>query len=218
MAYKSMKEGIEAISSFNRRAPMVEFQEYGRVASMRLNFLASQGRRVEQFTLGMLKMQIPKKFGIKDLDTRLSVGVEVGMSGYGIFVISVEEDMCAILSVAKFIAVVFLGLSSRVDEDTVGRSLQDTQKLILFLGKGFLSFEKTGVHLADCLTQEIENEYGPKSKAYGVAGYVYMTWAGKMATELDTEVPWLMCKEDDAPNPVEFVNTELYACASVAVL
>ncbi|CAK9169665.1 unnamed protein product, partial [Ilex paraguariensis] len=71
MAYKSMKEGIEAISSFNRRAPMVEFQvfvhismeylftfwtcymlykEYGRVASMRLNFLASQGRRVEQFT------------------------------------------------------------------------------------------------------------------------------------------------------------------------
>ncbi|CAK9169664.1 unnamed protein product [Ilex paraguariensis] len=61
---------------------------------------------------------------------------------------------------------------------------------------------KQNIKKLDEKDDKIENEYGPKSKAYGVAGYVYMTWAAKMATELDTEVPWLMCKEDDAPNPV----------------
>lgn len=29
-----------------------------------------------------------------------------------------------------------------------------------------------------------------------------MTWAAKMAVELGTGVPWVMCKEDDAPDPV----------------
>ncbi|CAK9166864.1 unnamed protein product [Ilex paraguariensis] len=48
----------------------------------------------------------------------------------------------------------------------------------------------------------IENEYGLESKAYVAGGYAYMTWATKMGAELDTEVPWLMCKEDDAPDPV----------------
>lgn len=29
-----------------------------------------------------------------------------------------------------------------------------------------------------------------------------MTWAANMAVELDTGVPWVMCKEEDAPDPV----------------
>lgn len=29
-----------------------------------------------------------------------------------------------------------------------------------------------------------------------------MSWAAKMAVNLDTGVPWVMCKEDDAPDPV----------------
>lgn len=49
---------------------------------------------------------------------------------------------------------------------------------------------------------QIENEYGPESKALGAAGYAYMTWAAKMAFEMNTGVPWVMCKEDDAPDPV----------------
>ncbi|KAJ0974173.1 hypothetical protein J5N97_016138 [Dioscorea zingiberensis] len=52
---------------------------------------------------------------------------------------------------------------------------------------------------------KIENEYGPESKALGPAGYAYMTWAAKMAVGLGTGVPWVMCKEDDAPDPV--INT-----------
>ncbi|XP_019165946.1 PREDICTED: beta-galactosidase 5-like isoform X2 [Ipomoea nil] len=54
-------------------------------------------------------------------------------------------------------------------------------------------------------TPEIENEYGLVSKDYGSGGHEYMTWAAKMAVDLGTGVPWVMCKEDDAPDPV--INT-----------
>lgn len=49
---------------------------------------------------------------------------------------------------------------------------------------------------------QIENEYEPESKAFGTAGYAYMTWAAHMAVSMDTGVPWVMCKEFDAPDPV----------------
>lgn len=52
-----------------------------------------------------------------------------------------------------------------------------------------------------CLKQ-IENEYEPDRKAYGEAGTAYMNWAAKMAVGMGTGVPWVMCKEDDAPDPV----------------
>ncbi|GFZ20519.1 beta-galactosidase 5 [Actinidia rufa] len=48
----------------------------------------------------------------------------------------------------------------------------------------------------------IENEYVPESKAFGAAGHAYMTWAAELAIELGTGVPWVMCREDDAPDPV----------------
>ncbi|KAK0576168.1 hypothetical protein LWI29_013142 [Acer saccharum] len=51
----------------------------------------------------------------------------------------------------------------------------------------------------------IENEYGPESKGLGAAGQAYINWAAKMAVGLDTGVPWVMCKEDDAPDPM--INT-----------
>ena len=51
-------------------------------------------------------------------------------------------------------------------------------------------------------SMQIENEYGHESKAFGPPGYAYLTWAAKMAIATDTGVPWVMCKEDDAPDPV----------------
>lgn len=47
----------------------------------------------------------------------------------------------------------------------------------------------------------------------GAPGYAYMTWAAKMAVEMDTGVPWVMCKESDAPDPVVARQIKLYACA-----
>jgi len=49
---------------------------------------------------------------------------------------------------------------------------------------------------------QIENEYGAQSKLLGPAGQRYVNWAAKMAIETGTGVPWVMCKEDDAPDPV----------------
>lgn len=49
---------------------------------------------------------------------------------------------------------------------------------------------------------QIENEYGAQSKLFGAAGHNYMTWAANMAVGLGTGVPWVMCKEEDAPDPV----------------
>lgn len=49
---------------------------------------------------------------------------------------------------------------------------------------------------------QIENEYGPQAKLLGAPGHNYATWAANMAVALDTGVPWVMCKEEDAPDPV----------------
>lgn len=57
---------------------------------------------------------------------------------------------------------------------------------------------------------QIENEYGPQSKNLGSAGHDYMTWAAKLAVGMDTGVPWVMCKEDDAPDPVVSTPTRLH--------
>lgn len=52
------------------------------------------------------------------------------------------------------------------------------------------------------IVYQIENEYGPESKALGAAGREYVKWAANMAVGLGTGVPWVMCKQDDAPDPV----------------
>lgn len=36
-----------------------------------------------------------------------------------------------------------------------------------------------------------------------------MTWAAEMAVGLGTGVPWVMCKEEDAPDPVVSIQYSL---------
>ena len=36
----------------------------------------------------------------------------------------------------------------------------------------------------------------------GLVGQNYVNWAAKMVMEMGTGVPWVMFKEDDAPDPV----------------
>eukprot|EP00249_Psilotum_nudum_P003433 c16817_g1_i2 orf=263-928(+) len=52
---------------------------------------------------------------------------------------------------------------------------------------------------------QIENEYGNIDSIYGKRGKEYMHWAAQMAVALNTGVPWIMCQQDDAPDPV--INT-----------
>ncbi|KAH9781231.1 Beta-galactosidase 16 [Citrus sinensis] len=50
--------------------------------------------------------------------------------------------------------------------------------------------------------REIENEYQMVENAFGERGPPYIKWAAEMAVGLQTGVPWVMCKQDDAPDPV----------------
>ena len=49
---------------------------------------------------------------------------------------------------------------------------------------------------------QIENEYAMVEPAFHEQGPPYVLWAAKMAVGLQTGVPWVMCKQDDAPDPV----------------
>jgi hypothetical protein len=49
---------------------------------------------------------------------------------------------------------------------------------------------------------QIENEYNHIQLAYEEKGDNYVQWAANMAVAFDTGVPWIMCKQKDAPDPV----------------
>lgn len=94
------------------------------------------------------------------------------------------------------------GISFRTDNEPFKMAMQGFTEKIVGLMKSEKLFESQG---GPIILSQIENEYGPQGKALGEAGHNYMTWAAKMAVDLGTGVPWVMCKEEDAPDPV--INT-----------
>lgn len=52
------------------------------------------------------------------------------------------------------------------------------------------------------VNKQIENEYGNVISSYGAAGKAYIDWCANMANSLDIGVPWIMCQEADAPQPM----------------
>uniref|UniRef100_A0A0D3DMB2 beta-galactosidase n=1 Tax=Brassica oleracea var. oleracea TaxID=109376 RepID=A0A0D3DMB2_BRAOL len=77
------------------------------------------------------------------------------------------------------------GISFRTDNEPFKRAMKGFTERIVELMKS-----------EDLLGMSMED----KGSSCWVEGHNYMTWAAKMATE--TGVPWVMCKEDDAPDPV----------------
>ncbi|CAI0445309.1 unnamed protein product [Linum tenue] len=55
------------------------------------------------------------------------------------------------------------------------------------------------------IMSQIENEYANVERAFKDSGSRYIQWAGNMAERLKTRVPWIMCKQIDAPDPL--INT-----------
>lgn len=49
---------------------------------------------------------------------------------------------------------------------------------------------------------QIENEYGNIEGKFGQKGKDYVKWAAKMALSLGAGVPWVMCRQTDAPDEV----------------
>ncbi|XP_027112186.1 beta-galactosidase 3 [Coffea arabica] len=94
------------------------------------------------------------------------------------------------------------GIRFRTDNEPFKMAMQRFTEKIVRMMKYEKLFQSQG---GPIILSQIENEYGIESKAYGAAGRAYMNWAANMAVETNTGVPWVMCKEDDAPDPV--INT-----------
>ncbi|KAL5706969.1 Beta-galactosidase 7 [Ranunculus cassubicifolius] len=52
------------------------------------------------------------------------------------------------------------------------------------------------------ILSQIENEYGNVMSIYGDAGKAYIQWCANFAESLDIGVPWIMCQQSDAPQPM----------------
>ncbi|KAL5705655.1 hypothetical protein ACHQM5_023930 [Ranunculus cassubicifolius] len=52
------------------------------------------------------------------------------------------------------------------------------------------------------ILSQIENEYGNIMKDYKEAGKSYIKWCAKMAESQNIGVPWIMCQQNDAPQPM----------------
>ncbi|XP_011083163.1 beta-galactosidase 3 [Sesamum indicum] len=94
------------------------------------------------------------------------------------------------------------GISFRTDNEPFKMAMKRFTKKIVNMMKTENLYESQG---GPIILSQIENEYGPQANLLGAPGRQYVTWAANMAVGLDTGVPWVMCKEDDAPDPV--INT-----------
>ncbi|KAK0583000.1 hypothetical protein LWI29_032174 [Acer saccharum] len=94
------------------------------------------------------------------------------------------------------------GISFRTDNEPFKLAMRNFTEKIVNMMKDEKLYESQG---GPIILSQIENEYEPERKRFGTAGQAYMEWAAKMAVELDTGVPWVMCKDEGAPDPV--INT-----------
>uniref|UniRef100_A0A6N2MDY4 Beta-galactosidase n=1 Tax=Salix viminalis TaxID=40686 RepID=A0A6N2MDY4_SALVM len=94
------------------------------------------------------------------------------------------------------------GISFRTDNEPFKSAMQKFTQKIVQMMKDEKLFESQG---GPIILSQIENEYEPEGKVFGSPGHAYMTWSAQMAVSMDTGVPWVMCKESDAPDPV--INT-----------
>ncbi|KAJ4959380.1 hypothetical protein NE237_026491 [Protea cynaroides] len=91
------------------------------------------------------------------------------------------------------------GISFRTDNEPFKAAMQRFTNKIVNMMKAERLFESQG---GPIIMSQIENEYGPVEYEVGAPGKAYTNWAAKMAVGLGTGVPWVMCKQDDAPDPV----------------
>ncbi|XP_015969664.1 beta-galactosidase 5 [Arachis duranensis] len=94
------------------------------------------------------------------------------------------------------------GISFRTDNGPFKVKMHRFTEKIVQMMKNEKLFQSQG---GPIILSQIENEYGAQSKSLGAAGHSYVNWAARMAVGLATGVPWVMCKEDDAPDPI--INT-----------
>lgn len=93
------------------------------------------------------------------------------------------------------------GIIFRTDNMPFKREMERFVTMIVNMMKSQSLFASQG---GPIIITQIENEYGNVEAAFP-GGSSYVKWAGSMAVGLNTGVPWVMCKQPDAPDPV--INT-----------
>ncbi|KAK1430987.1 hypothetical protein QVD17_14154 [Tagetes erecta] len=91
------------------------------------------------------------------------------------------------------------GIELRTDNEPFKAEMKRfTTKIVSMMKKENLYASQGG----PIILSQIENEYGNFESNYGPAGKSYINWAASMATSLNTGVPWVMCQQRDAPDPL----------------
>ncbi|KAE8656708.1 Beta-galactosidase 1 [Hibiscus syriacus] len=94
------------------------------------------------------------------------------------------------------------GIKFRTDNEPFKSEMQRfTAKIVNMMKQEKLYASQGG----PIILSQIENEYGNIDSAYGAAAKSYIKWAADMAVSLDTGVPWVMCQQSNAPDPI--INT-----------
>jgi beta-galactosidase len=91
------------------------------------------------------------------------------------------------------------GVSFRTDNGPFKAEMQKFVEKIVSMMKSEGLFEWQG---GPIIMSQVENEFGPMESVGGSGAKPYANWAAKMAVGTNTGVPWVMCKQDDAPDPV----------------
>lgn len=91
------------------------------------------------------------------------------------------------------------GMEFRTDNGPFKVAMQGFVSKIVSLMKSEGLFEPQG---GPIIMSQIENEYGPVEWTIGAPGKAYTKWAAQMAVGQNTGVPWIMCKQETAPDPI----------------
>ncbi|KAH7670360.1 Beta-galactosidase protein [Dioscorea alata] len=91
------------------------------------------------------------------------------------------------------------GIEFRTDNAPFKDEMQRFAKKIVDLMKEENLFSWQG---GPIILTQIENEYGNVQGSYGQGGERYMKWAAGMALGLGAGVPWIMCRQTDAPEAI----------------
>lgn len=57
---------------------------------------------------------------------------------------------------------------------------------------------------------QIENEYGNIEHSFGEGGKQYVQWAAALAQNLEIGIPWVMCRQNDAPSNIISTCNDFY--------
>ncbi|KAG2397979.1 Beta-galactosidase 13 [Vigna angularis] len=87
----------------------------------------------------------------------------------------------------------------RSNNEAFKKYMKEYTKTVIKLCKEAKLFAPQG---GPIILAQIENEYNHIQRAFREDGDKYVQWAANLAVALDVGVPWIMCKQTDAPDPV----------------